>query len=93
LPFVFASHEGWRTDPAKPGMIRFVRIAIFSEVQKPFFIRKAADSIVKIRTIRFVGWPFVFGSPEGWRGDVSTQFPNVKGQMTNKVQTTNEDRG
>jgi hypothetical protein len=46
-------------------MIRFVKIAMFSGVQKLFFIRKATDSIVKVRTIRFVGLPFVFASPWG----------------------------
>ena len=35
-------------------MIRFVKIAIFSEVQKLLSIRKPADSIVKVRTIHFV---------------------------------------
>jgi len=36
-------------------MIRFVKIAVFSEVQQFFSIRKAGDSVVKVRTIRFVG--------------------------------------
>ena len=33
LSFVFASGEGWRSDAVKPGMIRFVKMAVFSEVQ------------------------------------------------------------
>ncbi len=41
------------------GMIRFEKMAIFSGIQKLFFIRKAADSVVKVRTIRFIGSPFV----------------------------------
>jgi len=46
-------------------MIRFVKMAIFSEVQWLFSIRKAADLIVKVHAIRFVGLPFVFESPWG----------------------------
>jgi hypothetical protein len=65
LPFVFTSGEGLRTDTAKPEMIRFVKMAIFSEVQRLFSIRKAADLIAKVHTIRFVGLPFVFASHGG----------------------------
>jgi hypothetical protein len=42
------------------GMIRFVKMAVFSGVQQAFFIRRATDSVVKVRTIRFVGLPFIF---------------------------------
>jgi hypothetical protein len=52
-------------------MIRFAKTAMFSGVQKLFFIRKAADSVVKVRTIRFVGLPFVFAS----RADLPTESP------------------
>jgi len=57
-------------------MIRFVKMAIFSEVQWLFSIRKAADLIVKVHTIRFVGLPFVLVKPWG------------KAQMTNQLQMT-----
>jgi hypothetical protein len=40
-------------------MIRFVKIAVFSGGQQLFFIRKATDSVVKVRTIRFAGLPFM----------------------------------
>jgi hypothetical protein len=56
---------------AKPGMIRFVKIAMFSGVQKLFSIRKAADSVVKVRMIRFVGLAFGFAS----RADLPTESP------------------
>jgi hypothetical protein len=71
LPVVSTRREGWRTDAAKRGMIRFVEIAVFSGVQRLFSIRKATDSIVKVRTIRFVGLPFVFAS----RADLPTESP------------------
>ena len=51
-------------------MIRSAKIAMFSEVQRLFSIRKAADSVVKVHTIRFVGLAFVFADPWGradWR--------------------------
>jgi len=58
LPFVFMSGGGRRTGGAKLGGIRFVRITCFSQIQMPFFIRKAADQIVKVRLIRFVLFAF-----------------------------------
>ncbi len=42
LPFVFTSGEGWRTDAAKLGRIRFVKITCFSQIQMLF---------------SYVGWP------------------------------------
>jgi len=35
-------------------MIRFAEMTVFSEVQKLLFMRKAADQVVKVHTIRFV---------------------------------------
>jgi hypothetical protein len=43
LPFGFTSGEGWRTDAAKPGRIRFARIGYFSRIQMLFPIRRVAD--------------------------------------------------
>ena len=43
LPFGFTSGEGWRTDAAKPGRIRFVRTTCFSQIQMLFPIRGVAD--------------------------------------------------
>jgi len=43
-------------------MIRSVKMAIFSEVQWLFSIRRAADLIVKVHTIRFVVLAFVFAN-------------------------------
>ena len=43
LPFGFTSGEGWRSDAAKLGRIRFARITCFSQIQMLFFIRKVAD--------------------------------------------------
>jgi len=71
-------------------MIRFVKMAIFSEVQWLFSIRKAADLIVKVHTIGFVGLPFVFTSHGGWRTDAGrqvtgeVQMPKSKCQMKSK---------
>jgi len=48
-------------------MIRSAKIAMFSEVQRLFSIRKAADSVVKVHTIRFVGLAF-FCRPVGASG-------------------------
>ena len=62
LPSVFASHGSRRTDAAKPGMIRFVKIALFSGIQKRFLLRKAADPIVEAHTIRFVRLALVFAN-------------------------------
>jgi hypothetical protein len=43
LPFGFTSGEGWRTDAAKLGRIRFARIGYFSRIQMLFPIRRVAD--------------------------------------------------
>jgi hypothetical protein len=40
-------------------MIRFVEMAVFSGVQQLSFIRKTTDSVVKVRTIRFVSLTFM----------------------------------
>ena len=45
-------------------MIRFVKITIFFGSSAGLFIRRATDSVVKVRTIRFVGLPFIFASRE-----------------------------
>ena len=54
-----------RKSMREAGMIRFVRMTCFPRIRRLFFIRKAADSVVKVRTIRFVGLPFVFANPWG----------------------------
>jgi hypothetical protein len=65
-------------------MIRSVKIAVFPGIQKRFLLRKAADSVVEVHTIRFVRLPFGFASHEGWRDAVSAitndkvQMPNLK---------------
>jgi hypothetical protein len=82
LPFDFTSGEGRRTDPAKPGMIRFGKIAVFSEIQKLFSIRKPADSTVKVHTIRFVCFPVIFAGPAVRRAEARRQFPgNCRQQL------------
>jgi hypothetical protein len=62
LPSVSMSRGGRRTDAAKLGMIGFVKIALFSGIQKRFLLRKAADLIVEVHTIRFVRLAFVFAN-------------------------------
>ena len=81
LPFDFTSGGGRRTDPAKPGMIRFGKIAVFSEIQKLFSIRKPADSTVKVHTIRFVDLLFAFASPGVPRIDAWRQSPRDSRQQ------------
>jgi len=39
------------------------------------------DSVVKVRTIRFVGLPFIFASRGGWRTDAWRQFPKDSRQQ------------
>jgi len=63
------------------GMIRFVKKTIFSGVQRAFFIRKATDSIVKVRTIRFVGLPFMFVGRADRRTGAWRQFPKDSRQQ------------
>jgi hypothetical protein len=41
-----------------------------------------------MRTIRFVGLPFIFASPEGWRDAVSA-ITDAKVQMPNQAQNPN----
>jgi hypothetical protein len=69
-------------------MIRFVKMTVFSEIQRLFSIRKPADSTVKVHTIRFVCFPFVFGSRGGWRDAVGA-ITNAKVQMPNQAQNPN----
>ena len=75
LAFVFPSGEGRRTDVVKLEMIRFGKIAVFSEIQKLFSIRKPADSVVKARTIRFVCFPIIVASSAVRWADARRQFP------------------
>jgi len=58
-------------------MIRFGKMAMFSGVQKLFFIRKAADSVVEVRTIRFVGLPFAFASRADPRTENACWSPSL----------------
>ena len=74
-PFVFTSRGAGRTDAGKLGWIRFVEITCFFHIQMLFFIRKAADSIVKVHTIRFVHLPFVFQSAAVRQTDAARQLP------------------
>jgi hypothetical protein len=77
LPFVFTLGEGRRTAAVKPDMIRFGKIAVFSEIQKPFFIRKPANSTVEVHTIRFVCFPVIVAK---------LQMPESKCQIKPKIQ-------
>jgi hypothetical protein len=58
-------------------MIRFVKMSVFSEIQKLFSIRKPADSTVKVHTIRFVCLPFTLAK---------FQMPKSKCQIKPKIQ-------
>jgi hypothetical protein len=78
LPFVFTSGGRLQTDAGKPGMIRFVKMAAFSEVQWLFSIRKAADLIVEVHTIRFVGLAFVFANSAVRQTGARRQMPKPK---------------
>jgi hypothetical protein len=55
--------EGW--------MIRFAEMAFPELDSSSSYVRRLrpADSVVKVRTIRFGGLPFVFASREGQRTD------------------------
>jgi hypothetical protein len=47
------------------------------------------DSVVKVRTIRFVGLPFMFASRAGWRTGAVSAITNAKVQMPNQAQNPN----
>jgi hypothetical protein len=47
------------------------------------------DSVVKVRTIRFVGLPIVFTSRGGWRTGAVSAITNAKVQMPNQAQNPN----
>jgi len=67
------------------GMIRFAKMAIFfRKFSRPFsYVRRLPpeDSVVKVRTIRFVGLPFIFASRGGWRVAAWRQFPKDSRQQ------------
>jgi hypothetical protein len=71
-------------------MIRSAEIAMFSGVQKQFFLRKTADSVGEVRTILFVELPLFFASPAvprtaAWRQMTDkAQMPKPKWQTKSK---------
>jgi hypothetical protein len=82
-------HEGSRDDSfCKNGYF-------FREFSRPFsYVRRLPpeDSVVKVRTIRFVGLPFIFAGRGSRRGDVVLAMTNDKVQMPNKIQNPNVKR-
>jgi hypothetical protein len=55
------------------GMIRFAEMAVPEFDSSSSYARglPPADSVVEVRTIRFVGLPFALTSRKGWRGDAA----------------------
>jgi hypothetical protein len=73
--------------------IRFVKTAIFLQFNSSFsYVRRppAADSVVKIRMIRFVDLPFIFMSPGGWRSDAGRQMPKPNENQRLKIENQND---
>jgi len=68
----------------KPGRFVLQKWLFSLEFNSSFsYVRRLPpeDSVVKVRTIRFVGLPFIFASRGGWRVAAWRQFPKDSRQQ------------